>query len=161
MSQGFTIQTRRSNPSVLLEKSRFVCGETDVLCRATESLTGATAGSDAVIIDWANFIEGQFPPVKKSTGANQPIAGVVHWGEGTVSSGDTVWVRVKGRHGYAKVDGSGTAVAAGDMLATAAAAGKLVKTTTTGNRTATATEAETTDGAASVYLGDPEGLLAQ
>ena len=132
---GFVIQTRRLGPGEKKrEKSDFAPSAVDILCIAGETLVGAVAGSDWVVI--TNFkngtaIEGALPTVQKVPVASveAPLIGCVHWQEGTKTVGKKLWVRVYGRHQYANTDGT-TDVAAGDMLRGHNATSGAVETTT-------------------------------
>ncbi len=157
---GFVVERLVGGPVTQpTEKTRLAPSFVKIRCVASAEVVGAVAGSDVVEIDFANYVDGSVPRVKKAATANGPVLGVVDWDAGTVATGGTVHVWVYGRHPYAKVDGSSVNVAAGDMLA-GNGSGKFVKTTDHGNRTGRAVEAETADAVAAVWLADPSGILA-
>lgn len=136
----------------------------DLLCVVSESggVTGSSAGSDAVIVDFASCFNGQLPRVKLPGAAvAAQVAGVVHWQEGAKALGDRVWVRVVGSHPCVKVDGT-TDVAAGDMLTSHnATPGALEKTSDPANACGQAWRARTANsiGPLQVELNDRCGLL--
>lgn len=139
LDQGPQPHIRRIGPNgnVLEPNSPLGASAIDVLCVATEALvgqigtpTGAGTGSDAVHLDVAALaaispVRG-LPRVKKtSSGAVEPVFGVVHWGEGSVASGAKVWVRIFGEHPYAKVDGSTSVAVNAQLRGNSATAGAL------------------------------------
>ena len=137
----------------------------DVLCKNTDSssLVGAVAGSDLVDVDLANFVDGNIPRVHlPSAAAGANALGIVLWTEGTKVAGANVWVRIFGRHPYAKVDGTADVVT-GNMLTThASTAGALQTTTTRGQALARALAGRTDNsiGALAVLLFDAQNILA-
>lgn len=139
----------------------------DLRCKCNESggVVGAVAGSDFVVIDYEAFFDGDFPFIKlPAASANIRGLGLVMWNEGTVPLNGLCWVRVVGRHPYAKVDGT-TDVATGDVLTThASTAGAIEKAASNSiaGGVAIAMAARTTNsiGALAVHLFDRMGILA-
>jgi hypothetical protein len=136
----------------------------DVRCKNSSGGTliggDASTGGDWVQIKWASYAEKDVYPIEKTaSAANGPALGVVAEDQGTVADGAYCWVRVYGRHPYAKVDGTADLVA-GDMLAAFSTAGVAKKWASGSQRIGRVMVAFTTDsvGSMAVMLHNPDNL---
>ena len=164
LSQGPLLTVRRAGLQVTRHANgQLPATDVDVMCvnRSGGTLAGAVAGSDAVTIKWDEFVAGDFLPIKALELTTEGLFGVVHWDAGTVADDGRCWVRVRGVHPYAKVEGS-TAVAAGDPLGwlSGQAAGEVRKVATFGSAGAMALAAQAAASvvATSVYLLNRFGI---
>lgn len=160
---GMQIVVRRwsLDGQVIEPDSQLRPAAVDLLCVNDEggALVGAAAGSDFVQLDLAAYKNLSLPRVRKTASGRRGI-GCVHWSEGSKANGAKVWVRVFGRHPYAKVEGT-TDVAIDDMLASHATGGAVAKTTTIGDHYALALAAQAANSVqpAAVLLSDPGHLI--
>lgn len=164
---GMLIVTERAYPDgggYSREKSRYGPSSVWLKCRNTSggNLTGASTGSDWVVLDMANYSAGLLPPVKKAAaGASGRVLGVVRETAGTAADTAQLWVLIEGVHPAANVDGT-TDVAAGDALkvhaSTDGAAEKQTSATALICGIATAARTDNSVGACAVYVPNPSNI---
>lgn len=160
---GFLMKVRRFGAGgvELREKSDLMPAAVDIQCvnSSGSDLVGSEAGGDWVDLDLANFQDKMLPRVLKAADTLGTALGVVHWGEGTIADGKQLWVRIYGRHLFAKVDVT-TPFTYGALLGAFTTAGVAKVVTTIGSRWGRSLFDSVTGSQKLVLIENPSGILA-
>ena len=169
LRNGLLVETRRVGQLNRQRGHRLVLPEAiDIRCQVAvaTSLTCTVAGGCTWVKQAFDssypYSRGCRPAIALADGELKAVLGVLVEGQGTLTAGDGVWVRVWGVAPYALMKGDGTNVTTNSPLM-GAAAGKAVVLTAGGYPIGTYVGADTLTGAASVgavLVCDPARLLA-